>query len=96
MKYTFKNYRVELEKVVDNTLLKVYCKIEGKEYERYYDFKGQFDSIEIDGEYICLNYPDFYYQIKLEYDTCLVIDTFDYSEEHLDCIGSHEFWDDVK
>ena len=52
MKYTFKNYRVELEKVVDNTLLKVYCKIEGKEYERYYDFKGQFDSMEIDNAHV--------------------------------------------
>ena len=90
--YKYKNFKI----IINNDSIKVECKLGGKTLKRIYDIDHNITSVDINEEYVHLNYGhDSQYAIKFEGDAGLVIDTFDDLGEHLETIGCHDFWDDV-
>ena len=67
-------------------------------FTREYDIFNKIDTIDINGEYVVLHHLESlcHTQLKFEYGSCIVIDLFDGKGEHLDCIGSHDFNDELE
>lgn len=97
LEYKYKQFTLQLKEQFGDFYLRVYCKIDGREYERNYDLKDKITKVIMDDEYVYLNYDNDrkHYQIKFEYGSCLVIDTFTDGGEHIDIIGCHDFNDEV-
>ena len=70
----------------------------GDFFTREYDIFNKIDTIDINGEYVVLHRLESlcHTQLKFAYDSCIVIDLFDGKGEHLDCIGSHDFNDELE
>ncbi len=110
--YKYKNFELTFYKYCGDKYINVTCTLENvnqrgieKTYHREYNIHEDVTSVVMDEEYVYLNYNDSgltgydndsQYVIKFEGDSCLVIDTFDENGEHLEVIGCHDFWDDVK
>ena len=96
VRYNYKNFQIVFN-MNDDGRLWVNCEIDGTYYQRVYNIKG-IDHVTCDGEYMYfLDGGDFMYQLKMEYDSCLIIDKFNNSgTEHLDSIGCHDFNDDIE
>ena len=96
VEYKFGNFTLSIYKNHGDTFIYVICELDGKTLERVYEIGPTIYKVEIKDEYVYLTYTgDSQYVIKFEAESCLVIDTFTSSGEHIDCIGCHDFWDEV-
>tara|TARA_R110000796_G_scaffold1673_3_gene6965 strand:+ start:12525 stop:12848 length:324 start_codon:yes stop_codon:yes gene_type:complete len=81
-----------------NSRLRINCKLEGQDLERWYEIPEGHTEVNCSGEYTFVTYPDCsFYSIKCQDDSTLVIDKWFLDEDQdPEMIGCHDFWDDVE
>lgn len=97
IKYLHNNWEVII--MANNTLI-VKCLLsldnKDKTIPRKYDIPSHILEIRFDREYIHIEGVGYTLQLKLEGESCIVIDKFtdDGEEENCEEVGAWDFWDD--
>lgn len=99
LKYSYNEFEILLSKISNHHYeLLVECEIDDNVYSRVYDIKEDIEMVEAMGdEYVYFNLANGnHIQLKFEYGSCIVLDVFSSSNEHLEDMGAWDFNDDIE